>query len=161
MARLLDWPALVVEGGDGLADELILAAAPYGVTAINRHAGPEALFKIKTSHGSRLLAEVEPHDPRGIVETSIRPLGNRYSEAAESRPQPANDDAPFEMPEPSAAVDEDARQNNADHAADFFSNQRRRLDELRPARASSSAPNRSAPPAPMPVPEGGKPGTKP
>ena len=169
LARLLDWPALVVEGDNDMADGLILAAVQYGVAVINRHASPEALLQIQTKYGARLLADIRPHDPREIVEASIRPFEQSTQamrginvDVGQSQATAIEDNVEFfEMPEPSTQVDEDARRKNAKHAADFFAKQRQDLDDLQRRLPSFPNAQHSAQSATSPVPEDESPGAKP
>ena len=67
LARALEWPALVVEGDERLADMIILAGATHGLTAVNRAASAAAIRLISEAQFEKFLDQMARHDPLGVV----------------------------------------------------------------------------------------------
>ena len=67
LAQALDWPAMVVEGDTGSADEIIVAGVPIGITAINRCASPRAIRLIQENYGHLLADTIRPLDPLSVA----------------------------------------------------------------------------------------------
>ncbi|QAU45890.1 MobA/MobL family protein [Bradyrhizobium guangzhouense] len=67
LAQAFDWPAMVVEGNAGSADELIIAGVPIGLTAINRCASPRAILLIRRKYGHLLADTIRPLDPLAVA----------------------------------------------------------------------------------------------
>lgn len=68
LAQALDWPAIIVEGDSQSTDEIIMAGAVLGVTAINTCASENALRLIKKNYGHLLADTVRPLDPLSVVD---------------------------------------------------------------------------------------------
>jgi hypothetical protein len=67
LARELEWPALVVEGDTELADQIILAGAAIGLTAVNRAASTAVLRLISETQLKNFLDQIAQYDPLGVV----------------------------------------------------------------------------------------------
>jgi hypothetical protein len=70
-AQALDWPALVVEGDARWADEIFVAGAPAGITAINRCASERAVRLIQRNYGHLLADTIRQLDPLSDVANAL------------------------------------------------------------------------------------------
>lgn len=69
-AKLLGWPALVVEGPLSAVDELMLAGAFSDLAVVNRTASPSALAKLQMAAASDAIKPVEWKDDINAGETA-------------------------------------------------------------------------------------------
>jgi len=158
LARALEWPALVLEGDSTLANEILLAAAPLGLTAINRHADDETLRKIHTHHHGLLLDQIANHDPLAVVENILarhrtaQPQASHVAvKASLLKLAVSGDDSPGleQIPEPPLAQpDDETQRGNAQLVKNSFARSKRELDDLEQwleQRAKSSSPSAKHP----------------
>lgn len=103
LAEALDWPALVVEADSSSADEIIIAGAPLGLTAINVCASDTAIRLIHQNYGHLLADAIEPLDPCNVVGHLLKAKSTKVEQT----------DFGSDMPEPKAtrAGEEDHRQS--------------------------------------------------
>jgi MobA/MobL family protein len=99
LAEALDWPALVVEGASESTDEIIIAGAPVGMTAINTCASDNAVRLIKKSYGHLLADTIRPLDPCNVVDRALKTTSEKVHQA----------DFDLDAPEPKLARDEENR----------------------------------------------------
>jgi hypothetical protein len=86
LARALGWPALVVEGDARLADMVIVAGAPEGLTAVNRAASPTAIALISKVQFGMFDEQVSRHDPRRVIAAAVREFVPPSSQAVSPPP---------------------------------------------------------------------------
>jgi len=132
LARALGWPALVVEGDARLADMVIVAGAPEGLTAVNRAASPSAIALISKVQFGMIHEQISRHDPQGVIAAALREFVPPTPSQTVS--PPADDLEGLDLvPDASSwQVQQDpvAQAHGAEHARDYFEWQRRELDEL-------------------------------
>ncbi len=87
LARALDWPAIIVEGDVQSTDDIIVAGALYGVTAINTCASENALRLIKQKYGHLLADTVRPLDPLLVTDQLLATYAHSQSPEVEDAPQ--------------------------------------------------------------------------
>ena len=158
LALALEWPAFVLEGDSRLANEILLAAAPLGLTAINRHADDETLRKIHTHHYGLLLSQIANHDPLAVVETTLARYRTMQPEAPHVAAKAstlklasAEDDGLdlAQIPEPPLTQpDNETQRRNAQLVESSFARSKRELDDLEQwleQRAKSSSPSAKHP----------------
>jgi hypothetical protein len=80
LAKALDWPALVVEGDSGSADEIIIAGVPLDLTAINLSASDHALLWIQKCYGHLLAEAIQPLDPRNVVGHLLKEKPDKFEQ---------------------------------------------------------------------------------
>jgi hypothetical protein len=100
LAEALDWPALVVEGDSESTDEIIIAGAPVGMTAINTCASDNAVRLIKKSYGHLLADMIRPLDPCNVVDHALKAKPDKVHQTD------------FDTPEPKPARDEEDRRRS-------------------------------------------------
>jgi MobA/MobL family len=119
LAQALDWPAMVVEGDARSADEIIVAGAPMGITAINRCASESAIRLIQSNYGHLLADTIRPLDPLSVA---VNALEAAHFEPGEVEPRIDNFEAPenlelnsdIDLPEsPKTSTTEDVCRDNS------------------------------------------------
>jgi hypothetical protein len=166
LALALEWPAFVLEGDSGLANEILLAAAPLGLTAINRHADDETLRKIHTHHHGLLLSQIANHDPLAVVETTLARYRTTQPQAPHVEVKASTLKLAFseddgrdleQIPEPPLTQpDDETQRRNAQLVESSFARSKRELDDLEQwleQRAKSLSPSAEHP-ARSPAPGG-------
>jgi hypothetical protein len=120
LAQRLDWPALVVEADPKSADEIIVAGACIGLTAINTCASDEAIGLIHRRYGHLVADTIRPLDPCSIIDRTLKravasvetaePTVVTSKEATMPDSASTSDSDEFDMPEPrSSRGDEEKR----------------------------------------------------
>jgi hypothetical protein len=67
LLRMIDWPAIVIDGDPGFCDAVTIAGAPVGLMPINRPVSAAVLARISDPTGQTLLRDIEPYDPLGAA----------------------------------------------------------------------------------------------
>jgi hypothetical protein len=132
LARALEWPALVVEGDARLADMIIVAGAPEGLTAVDRAASPTAIALISKVQFGMFHEQISRHDPRGVIAAALREFVPPMPSQAVSPPADDLEGLDLLADASSWQVQRDpvAQAHRAQFVRDYFERQRQKLDEL-------------------------------